>query len=152
MLHLDRMLGVPLVKSENDQRWIDNYGCVSCTSARFGGEGAGFCVVNNLATYDSTYPVWPSYIHLDNCEVYALGNPKRKAAIYCREIPNQIVVRGCHGWCDLPLLQVDEKVNLDTYFDRAQERGESLFKFFIEDSNVELQKAYQFLPPQMRRH
>lgn len=151
MLHLERVLGVPALNPDNDQRWIDNYGSVSCLATRFGGEDAGFCIVNNYAAYDHTYPVWPSFIHLDDCEVYALGNPKRKAAIYCSEIPNQIVVRGCHGLCDLPLLRVDEKINLDTYFDKAKERGFGNLKYYVEDSNVELGRQHQLLPPQMRR-
>ena len=152
VLHLDRLLGVPLVERDNDQRWVDNYSCVSCTGCRFGGESAGLCVINNLATYDHTYPVWPTYIHLDNCDIYALGNPKRKAAIYCVEVPNQIVIRGCHGLCDLPLLAVDPAVNLDTYFEKAGERGFANLRYSIEDSSCEIIGKNQELPAQMQKY
>lgn len=150
-LHIERVLGVPGVNRDNDQRWIDNYGSISCVGVRFGGEGAGFCAINNYASYDYTYPVTPSFILLDDCDIYALGNPKRKAAIYCNEIPNQIIVRANHGFADLPLIQIDDKIDLDTYFAPAKQRSFGNLKYYIEDSNVELRSGCGALPEQMRR-
>ena len=81
----------------------------------------------------------------------APGNPGRKAAIDCNEIPNQIIVRGCHGFPDLPLSQIDDKIDLDTYFELAKQRSFGNLKYYIEDSNVELQEQYRDPPEQMRR-
>lgn len=147
VLHLERMLGVPLTNWEADQRWIDNWGTVACVRVRFGGEGAGFCAVNNYARYDSTYPINPNAIYLEDCQVYCIGNNARKAAIYCNEIPNMITVRNCHGIIDIPLVMVDAGLNLDTYFDEAAGRPDCC-RYLIQDNSVA--EVWQRLPEQMR--
>eukprot|EP01052_Picozoa_sp_SAG31_P039002 SAG31_NODE_5319_length_2613_cov_1.815036_2_plen_575_part_00 len=54
---LSRMLGVPHPIAGNDQRWIDNFnhgisgGTVVARDSRFGGEGGGFTVVVNFASF-----------------------------------------------------------------------------------------------------
>ncbi|MCX7598733.1 MAG: hypothetical protein N2512_07660 [Armatimonadetes bacterium] len=148
ILLLEHVLGVPLVDPERDQRWIDNYNGVTCRNVRFGGEGAGFTAIVNWATYDADYPVWPTFVILEACQVYCLGNPRRRAAIFCEEIPNQIIVRDCNGFPDLPVLLVSERLDLDTYFDRAAERGEGCLRFYIGPEQVELR--LRDLPEQMR--
>ena len=56
-LYLSRMLGVPQPIAGNDQRWIDNYnhgvlgGTIVARDSRFGGEGGGFTVVVNYASF-----------------------------------------------------------------------------------------------------
>jgi hypothetical protein len=56
-LLLTRMLGVPEPIAGNDQRWIDNHnhgvigGTVVARDCRFGGEGGGFTVVVNFASF-----------------------------------------------------------------------------------------------------
>lgn len=146
-LHLERVLGVPLTNWEADQRWIDNYGSVSCVRVRFGGEGAGFCAVNNYAKYDASYPVNPNVIYLEDCQVYCIGNNARRAAIYCNEIPNMITVRNCHGIIDIPLVMVDAAIDLDTYFDEAKARPDCC-RYLIQDNSVA--EMWQRLPEQMR--
>jgi hypothetical protein len=148
ILLLEHVLGVPLVTPENDQRWIDNYGGVTCRNVRFGGEGAGFTTLVNWVRYDYEYPVIPSFVIFEACHVYALGNPKRKAMIYLEEVPNQIIVRDCNGFPDLPVVQVSEKLNLDTYFEDAKKRGEACLRFYIGPEQVELR--LRELPEQMR--
>ncbi len=147
VLHLERVLGVPAVVAENDQRWIDNYNVVSCTRVRFGGEGAGFCAVNNYAKYDHTYPVWPTQVTLDNCDIYCIGNPRRRAAIYCNEIPNQITVRNCSGLIDVPIVKIEEKIDLKQYLAKAA-RNPSLCRFEIRDNSVN--EMWEALPEPMR--
>jgi hypothetical protein len=148
LLLLEHVLGVPLVTPENDQRWIDNYGGVTCRNMRFGGEGAGFTAVVNWVRYTHTYPVIPSFVILDACHVYALGNPQRKAAIYCEEVPNQIVVRDCNGFPDLPVVQVSDRLDLGAYFQDARQRGDACLRFFIGAEQVELR--LRELPEAMR--
>jgi len=148
-LMLENICGVPAVARENDQRWIDNYGSVTARNFRFGGEGAGFTAVVNFAPYDYTYPVNPSSVILDSCTVYSIGNPKRRAAIYLEQIPNQIIVRDSTGFCDIPVVKVSEKINLDTYFDNAEKRRASL-RFYIDRDNVEVMDYNWELPEEMR--
>ena len=148
LLLLEHVLGVPLVTRENDQRWIDNYGGVTCRNVRFGGEGAGFTIVVNRVRYDHEYPVIPSFLIFEACHVYALGNPKRKAMIYLEEAPNQIIVRNCNGFPDLPVVAVTEDLDLETYFDDARKRGEACLRFHIGPGQVELR--LRELPEQMR--
>lgn len=144
----EHICGVPMVTPENDQRWIDNYGSVTCRNFRFGGEFAGFTAVVNRVRYDHEYPVVPSFIIMEACQCYCLGNRLRNAFIYCEEIPNQIVVRDCTGFPDLPVLRVSEQLDLDTYFDDAEVRGEACLRFFIGPEQVELR--LRDLPEQMR--
>ena len=149
VLTLANICGVPAVKAENDQRWIDNHGTLTARNFRFGGEGAGFTAVVNFAPYVYTYPVVGPGIVLDSCDIYALGNPKRKAAIFCEQVPNQIVVRNCRGLCDLPVVRVSDKLDLETYFDNAEQRRACL-RFLIGDENVEVFDANRELPEPMR--
>ena len=149
VLTLQNICGVPAVKAENDQRWIDNHGTVTARNFRFGGESAGFTAVVNFAPYVYTYPVVGPGIVLDSCDIYALGNPKRKAAIFCEQVPNQIVVRNCRGLCDLPVVRVSDKLDLETYFDNAEQRRACL-RFLIGEENVEVFDANRELPEPMR--
>ncbi len=149
-LVLRDICGVPGVTPDYDQRWIDNYGVLFAENVRFGGEGAGFTPVVNFAPYRYVYPIAPfPAITLDSCEVYACGNRKRFAAIFCEEVPNQIVVRNCHGLTDLPVIRVAEKLDLDTYFDNA-ERFANCLRFLVEQDNVVVSDANRDLPEQMR--
>jgi hypothetical protein len=147
-LLLDHICGVPLVTPENDQRWIDNYGGVTCRNVRFGGEGGGFTAVVNKVRYEHTYPVIPSYLIFEACNVYCWGNPKRRSMIYCEEIPNQITVRDCTGFPDLPAIAISDKINLDTYFDDAETRGEDCLRYLFDPDQVEFRNRE--LPEQMR--
>ena len=149
ILLLENLCGVPGVKRENDQRWVDNYAGVTCRDVRFGGEGAGFTPVVNFAPYDYTYPVIPSFVVLDSCDVYGLGNPRRKAAVFCEQIPNQIVVRNCRGFPDLPVVRTSDKLDLDTCLDNAEKRRGCL-KFLVDAENLEISDANRDLPEPMR--
>jgi hypothetical protein len=140
---------VPAVNPENDQRWIDNYSVVTARNFRFGGESAGFTAVVNFAPYDCTYPVIPTAVVLDSCDIYALGNPKRRAAIFCQQVPNQIVVRNCRGLCDLPVVRLSEQLDLGTYFDNAEQRRDCL-RFLVGEENVEVFEVNRDLPEPMR--
>lgn len=144
-LLLEDICGVPAVNAQNDQRWIDNYGAVTARNFRFGGESAGFAAVVNFASYSYTYPVIPTAVVLDSCDIYALGNPKPRAAVFCEQVPNQIVVRNCRGLCDLPVVKVSEKLDLGTCFDNAEQRRDCL-KFLVGEENVEVFDANRDLP------
>jgi hypothetical protein len=150
VLILERILGVPLVNPKNDQRWIDNHNCVTCRTVRFGGEGAGFCAVNNLATYNRKWPVWPTSVMLEDCMIYCLGNSKRRAAIYCEEVPNIITVRNCTGLPDLPMVKLAPTINPDAYFADAV-ANPSLCRFLLTDNTVNETWQANSLPPLMRR-
>ncbi|MBN1444834.1 MAG: hypothetical protein JW957_01840 [Candidatus Omnitrophica bacterium] len=106
---------VPMVNGR-DQRWIDNHGALACRSVRFGGEEAGFTPVVNFARHvpqicGSREP----YIILDGCAVCALGNAKRRCAVYCEEIPNLIDIHGC-TLTGVPPVMVSEQISPESYF------------------------------------
>lgn len=146
----ERILGVPSVVPTNDQRWIDNYGSVTCRNFRFGGEGAGFTPIVNFVAYSRQYPLVPSSIVMEDCPVYCLGNPKRKAAIYCVEVPNMITVRNCTGLIDVPVLQLDPSINPDAYFADAL-AWPAHCRYLLYDNTVSEVWAMEKLPPVMRR-
>jgi hypothetical protein len=108
----ENICGVPHVTADYDQRWIDNYSTVTCRNFRFGGEQAGFTPVVNFAPYDYTYPIWPSAVVLDDCDVYACGNRKRKGAVYLEAVPNMIEVNNCRGLIDIPVLNYNPTLDL----------------------------------------
>ncbi|MDD5704640.1 MAG: glycosyl hydrolase family 28-related protein [Kiritimatiellae bacterium] len=146
----ERILGVPMTNWENDQRWIDNYGSVTCRNFRFGGEGAGFTPIVNFAAYARKYPVVPNSIVLEDCPIYCLGNPKRKAAIYCVEVPNMITVRNCSGLVDASVLLLDPAINPDAYF--ADALGwPAHCRYLLQDNTVSEVWSIERLPPVMRR-
>ena len=96
-LKIESLLGVPRVAKRYDrQRWIDNYGSVSCVDCRFGGEGGGFSIVYNFAAARFEYPVTPNFVSLERCEVYCA----QKAAIVFFELPNKISISNCRGFTD----------------------------------------------------
>jgi hypothetical protein len=128
-LFLDRMLGVPHPVAGNDQRWIDNFrGMVIARDSRFGGEGGGFTVVVNKASFLDvpcvnastcpTYPIAPqppprgplppgtkyhgnpqkSTIILDSCQIDSNGNKERMANIWLEQIPTILSVQNCQGF------------------------------------------------------
>jgi len=96
-----------------------------------------------------TYPITPTAVVLDSCDIYSLGDRKRRAAIFCEKVPNQIIVRNCRGLCDLPVIGVSEKLDLDTYFDNA-ERQRACLRFAIGEENVEVFDSNRDLPEPMR--
>jgi len=137
-LFFENILGVPLVDRNNDQRWIDNYGSVTCRNVRFGGEGAGFTAVVNFASFDYTYPVISRVVMLESCWVFSGGNAKRKAAVYCEAIPNQIIIKSCTGFPDTPPVQFDEKIDLDECITNAAKRGGRCLRFDLDLNMIEI--------------
>ncbi len=116
-LVLEKILGVPLVNG-TDQRWIDNHSTnrLTCRDFRFGGEGGGFTPVVNFTKY---FPSALScgngpHILLENCDVYARANKKRRCTVYLEEIPNGITIRNCR--LSVPALKFSEHIDLKTYF------------------------------------
>ena len=111
-LTCEKILGVPLANG-HDQRWIDNFGSVVCRDFRFGGEGSGMTPVVNFGKR-AEFLGGPKVV-LDNCWVSALGNSQRPCAVYCEEIPNQIVVANCE-LAGCAAVMVDKRLDLKTYF------------------------------------
>jgi hypothetical protein len=156
----ENIAGVPGVTTGNDQRWIDNHRRVACRNFRFGGEGAGFTAVVNYAPYQyNPANLVPTAVILDDCDIYASGNLARDgAAIYCEEIPNQIVVTSCRGLeastdpelCHV--VKVSPKINLNTYFDNAENMSRPrALRYLIDPAITELYWRQQLdLPEQMR--
>jgi len=145
ILIMENSVGVPAVDPAADQRWIDNYEGVTCRNVRFGGEDGGMTIVVNFGPYISTYPVIPKFVILDTCFIYATGNPKRRCAVDCEEIPNQIVIRSCNGFVDLPAVRINDKLDLPKSLERAKSRPDCL-RFSIEADQVELPLAARRLP------
>ena len=111
-MRLENILGVPNANGV-DQRWIDNYGYLTCQNFRFGGEGGGFTPVVNFAKYNKR--LGGPMVILDDCWVSAESNFKRRCAVYCEEVPNLIEVRNC-VLAGVPAIKVDKAIDLENYF------------------------------------
>jgi hypothetical protein len=109
---LEDILAVPNVTGK-DQRWIDNYGNLTCRSFRFGGETGGFTPVVNFARYSTQ--VWGPSIIIEDSFMFALGNNKRPCGIYLEEIPNIIEVRNCIIG-GIPAIKIRPDIDLKNYF------------------------------------
>jgi hypothetical protein len=112
----ENILGVPLVTGA-DQRWIDNYGLLTCRSFRFGGEFGGFTPVVNWAKRSPT--AGGAAVVLEDCWVSALANKKRMCAVYCEEVPNTLVIRHCQ-LSGVPPVMVAPTLDLKRYFDHVR--------------------------------
>lgn len=151
----ENICGVPWPVDANNQRWIDNYGNVTCRKFRFGGEGAGFTAVVNWAAYAWEYPVIPSSVVLDDCDIYAVCPLSRRCAIYCEEIPNQIIVTNCRGFIDIVAVKIRSTINLNTYFDNAETWCYDSLRYQVDESNsfpYTYMSSGADLPEQMRPH
>jgi hypothetical protein len=146
VLLLENICGVTGVTASNDQRWIDNYHGVTCRNVRFGGEDAGLTPVVNFASYDYTYPIDPTWVVLDNCDIYALGNPKRKGAVYLEAVPNVIEINKCRGLIDIPILNYSPSLDLNTALANAPWHA---MHYNIADNSV-IASWYTDLPEQLR--
>lgn len=126
-LLIENVCGVPSVNG-TDQRWIDFHGgWLTVRNFRFGGEAAGFTPIVSWAK-PVPYLLGHS-ISLDSSSICSLGNAKRQCAIYCEEIPNQILVRDCR-LAGVPVLQVRPTIDPKTYFQGVQP---GMLSFTIED-------------------
>ncbi|MBR2438941.1 MAG: hypothetical protein IKB25_02000 [Lentisphaeria bacterium] len=116
VLVCENILGVPRVAGGSDLRWIDNYGNLTCRNFRFGGEGGGFTPVVNYAKYEPRLS--GPFVVLENCFATAVGNPNRKAAVYCEEYPSMITIRDC-VLAGIPPVKLSSKVQKKDYFNDA---------------------------------
>ena len=110
---VDNLLGVPLCNGQS-QRWIDNYGRLTATNCRFGGEGGGFTAVYNFAKY-SKLPALPNTVVLRECEVDAHTSGLQDCAVYCVEVPNLVAIENCHSTFSKGVV-VNPAIKLDNYF------------------------------------
>jgi hypothetical protein len=120
---------VPSPRTGYDQRWIDNAdGMVIARDSRFGGEGGGFTVVNNMASFlrvPGRVPGGPggsghnrpppprgplppgtdwvlnpqnAAVIISGCQVDSLGNKERAANVYLEQLPAILVVERSQGF------------------------------------------------------
>jgi hypothetical protein len=112
-LLLENVVGVPLVTGRDD-RWIDNYGSLTCRNVRFGGEFGGMTPVWNYSR---------ALVLMEDCYIGAQGSGKM-AAVWCEEIPGHFAIRDCT--LTVPPLMLSPKIDLKTYFNHIPD-GEIQF-------------------------
>lgn len=104
-LILLRMLGVPQPIAGNDQRWIDNFnhgdqgGVVTARDSRFGGEGGGFTILVNFASFlcaPAGRSRWPSGMPggYKNCQPPPASGPLPNGTA-CTGVSGAIVLDSC---------------------------------------------------------
>jgi len=118
---IENLTGVSLVAKGSHQRWIDQNGAdLTVRACRFGGEGGGFTPIYNLRKYiptgskafDASMGV---NIIVDDCFVCGGIDQNYSCAVYCREIPNSVVVQNS-VLVNGPALKVAENIDLNNYF------------------------------------
>ncbi len=161
-LSLDNIAGVPLVTAANDQRWVDNYqgeprndghafaSGVTIRNCRFGPEQLGITPVVNWCPMVIADPMSPSYILAEHSCLFGQGNPARRAAVFCEEVPNQISIRDCNGFSNMDLVGFRGSMDLSTYFLPAQQTTRPCLRYHLGRENVEVYpQARLILPPPM---
>lgn len=141
-LTLSNICGVPLVGGAN-LRWIDNYGgMLTCRQFRFGGEGGGFTPVYNFTKYAEN--ATGNSIYFDDCMFYANASYNANCTVFCKEIPNSIIINNCQYVGGKPVL-FDKSLNPRDYFVNVSPKM-LCFKMqnctgeLVEDMPVELKK------------
>ncbi len=144
---LDNLVCVPSVTPGENQRWIDNYDRLTIRDCRFGGEKGGFTAVYNYAKAQLKYPINPTGVWIYSSTLWVRHDPN--VAIFCKEIPNQIIFRDNSGLANSSVLKVDESVNLKDIFSNV--KRPDAFRFNIS-GNVELMKRNAVLPEEMKQY
>ncbi len=88
-LVLTDSLGVPGRTPGARQRWVDNYGNLTASNFRFGGEGSGFCNVMHRAPGGN--------VLIESSWVFCRGSEDIKAVVYCEAKPDKVVLRDNTG-------------------------------------------------------
>ena len=108
------IVGVPALFDGND-RWIDNYGGLTCRNFRFGGESGGMTPVYNFARLRKNVGGGQVVI-LDDCWISAAGGV-HKCAVYLEEIPNSLIIQNCN--LTVPAIITNPRINPSEYFKHA---------------------------------
>ena len=111
-LTCEKILGVPLANG-HDQRWIDNFGSVGMPRLSLRRRGLRHDAGGQLRQAGRISR--RARRSFANRWVSALGNSQRPCAVYCEEIPNQIVVANCE-LAGCAAVMVDKRLDLKTYF------------------------------------
>jgi hypothetical protein len=116
-----------------DRRWIDNYAMLACRNVVFGSDpnnpgSGGFTPVVNFAKFETN--LYGPSIVLDRCQIAAWDNPARRCAVYCQEIPNQIIVQHS-SLVNVPEIIVDPGIDCSTYFTGA---APGMLNFAVENN------------------
>ena len=117
--------GVPVFNDSNDC-WFRNYGNLCIENTRFGGEFAGRCIVENYAGLDYTPVITPSYLYIENSDIYTTDY-----VVKFYDLPNRFILRNNAGYSGNYGLYLDPAIPSDTkqyfplygYFDNTDMRS-----------------------------
>jgi hypothetical protein len=132
-LTIDNLVGVPM-SGGNKQRWIDNNSQqLTLNQCRFGGEFGGITAVYNFSKYINDAGFQSNSndtaVTFDDCLICANSTTGANAALYCKEIPNRIMIHNSTlSFSDGIIL--DSAINLQDYFIAVSPK---LLKFSISD-------------------
>jgi hypothetical protein len=146
MMTIENIVGCPPPGSPK-RRWIDNHAeWLTVRKFRFGGENAGMTPIYNYRKY--TYAVLDHghyrdlgvNLILDDCFIVDNGTEK-KCAVYCFEVPNMLRIENSTLCTGIEAIRVDEKVDLDNYFDVINLKALSFSVEGTIGSNVKLPRG-----------
>ena len=95
--------------------------------------------------FDSTYPIIPNKVILDNCQVYCAG----QEVIRFYEIPNRVKINDCVGMVDSKMFTFEPTIN----WTPVQKRPNltNVIKIVVENSGATFKtKAPSYLKPVIR--
>lgn len=106
-LIIENVIGVPSSHSGREVAWINNSSSVDISGMRFGGETGSCAAVNNYASADVTYPVFPNMVSLQESETYSIdtqGGTQESCVIRLFSLPNIVRFNNNRGAVDTQAL------------------------------------------------
>jgi hypothetical protein len=142
-LGVDRVAGV---------RWIDNYGSISASQTRFGGENGGMQIVAQLGAPNTGFPWNSTEVAFYGCFLFAGPDGSADSCVLAiqGQVPNRFVMRDCTGPLSSPIIANLSSTNLPAYFAAFEaasgRKAYEYFKIQIDDVNHDL-AAYTPIRP-----
>ena len=143
-LHIKDCFLIPDVGTEGVDRveyvrWVDNYGSVTATHSRFGGEYGGMSIVWHHGAPNTAAPWNVTEVIFRDCTLFAGPDSRVDSCVVGiqAQIPNRISIRNCSGPVGKPLVANLSSLNIPAFmaaFESASgKKAYEYFKLDIED-------------------
>jgi hypothetical protein len=110
-------IGAEGVDRINSVRWTDNCGSVKRSWVRFGGENGGIPIVWHQGGPDTLFPWMSTEVVLVDSTLFCGPDSRADSGVLGIQgnIPNQFVVKNCHGPVSRPLIVNLSSTNIPAY-------------------------------------
>ena len=129
-------IGTEGVDRVNNVRWIDNYGSLTATHSRFGGEFGGMSICWNYQMPNTTAPWNTTEITFEECQLFAGPDARTDSCVIGIQgaIPNRITVKNCTGPVQRPVVSNLSSLDIPTFMSNFETAsGRKAYDWFKVD-------------------